>query len=120
MSSITRVTHVIDANDRPVGRLATEVVKLLRGKHRSTFRPNIDEGDFVKVINAGKLKFSGDKLKQKELIHHTGYRRGGLKRQPLHKIQKENPTLVIKHAVSGMLPKNKLRARMIKRLTVEV
>lgn len=110
-----RETHTTDATDKILGRLATEIVLLLRGKQKPDFAPNKDIGDFVVVKNVDKLKFSGKKMEQKKYYHHSGYL-GGLKELPLKKLFKERPSEVLRKAVWGMLPKNKLRAKQIKRL----
>ena len=117
MEKIERKTHQIDATGKVLGRLATQVAILLRGKNVPTFRPNIDAGANVEVINASKIKFSGKKLQQKEYIWHTNYP-GGLKRRKVKDVFVLDPAAVLKTAVMGMLPKNKLRSRMIKRLKV--
>lgn len=113
-----RKTHTIDAAGKVLGRLATEIAILLRGKNKPDFVLNKDMGDFVIVKNFDKIKFTGKKFEQKIYYHHTGYL-GGLKETPLKKLFEKNPAEVLKKAVFGMLPKNKLRARQIKRLTVE-
>lgn len=113
-----RNTHTIDAAGKVLGRLATEIAILLRGKNKPDFVLNKDMGDFVIVKNFDKIKFTGKKFEQKIYYHHTGYL-GGLKETPLKKLFEKNPAEVLKKAVFGMLPKNKLRARQIKRLTVE-
>jgi len=110
-----RQTHTIDANGKPLGRLATEIANLLRGKHKPDFLPHRDEGDFVIVKNVNKLKLTGKKLKQKKYYHHTGFP-GGLKEIKLEVLFTKNPQEVLKKAVWGMLPKNKLRKKIIKRL----
>ncbi len=108
-------THTIDATGKVLGRLATEIAVLLRGKNKPDFAPYKDIGDFVVVNNVEKLKFTGKKIEQKKYYHHSGYL-GSLKETPMKKLFKENPPEVLKIAVFGMLPKNKLRAKMIKRL----
>lgn len=113
-----RNTHTIDAAGKVLGRLATEIAILLRGKNKPDFVLNKDMGDFVIVKNFNKIKFTGKKFEQKIYYHHTGYL-GGLREMPLKKLFEKNPAEVLKKAVFGMLPKNKLRARQIKRLTVE-
>lgn len=110
-----RQTHTIDATNKVLGRLATEIAVLLRGKHKPTFQPNQDMGDFVIVKNVGKVKITGKKMENKKYYHHTGYM-GGLKTVPMKKIFKRNPAEVLRRAVFGMLPTNKLRAEQIKRL----
>lgn len=110
-----RNTHTINATGKVLGRLATEIATLLRGKHKPDFAPHKDIGDFVIVKNAGRMKISGKKLQQKVYYHHSGYL-GGLKEMPLKKLFEKDPGQVLKKAVFGMLPKNKLRAKIIKRL----
>lgn len=113
-----RKTHTIDAAGKVLGRLASEIVILLRGKYKPDFRPNLDMGDFVIVKNVSKLKITGKKMEQKKYFYHSGFL-GGLKEVPLKKIFKTNPAEVLRKAVFGMLPKNKLRAEQIKRLKFE-
>jgi len=113
-----RETHTIDATGKVLGRLASEIAVLLRGKHKPGFLPYKDMGDFVIVKNVEKLKITGKKVEQKKYFRHTEYL-GGVKEIPLKKLFKENPTLVLKKAVFGMLPKTKLRAKQIKRLKIE-
>jgi len=115
---VKRETHTIDAADKSLGRLATQIVIILRGKHKPDFAPNKDIGDFIIVNNISKIKFTGKKFKQKKYYHHSGYL-GGLKETSLKKLFKKDPVKVLKKAVFGMLPKNKLRVKMIKRLTIE-
>lgn len=113
-----RETHTIDATNKVLGRLATEIVLLLRGKYKSDFVPNKDMGDFVVVENVNQIKITGKKMEQKKYFRHSGYP-GGLKEVPLKKLFAENPGEVLRKAVWGMLPKNKLRQRQIKRLKTE-
>lgn len=113
-----RDTHTIDATGRVLGKLATEIAVLLRGKHKPDFLPYKDTGDFVEVTNIAQLKFTGKKVEQKVYYRHTGYL-GGLKSESLKNLVVKNPDLVLKKAVYGMLPKNKLRAKQIKRLRFE-
>lgn len=110
-----RETHTIDATNKILGRLATQVAIFLQGKHKANFVPYKDMGDFVLVKNIKKIKFSGKKLEQKKYYRHSGYL-GGLKETPLKKVFEETPDKVLRKAVYGMLPKNKLRAKRIKRL----
>lgn len=110
-----RETHTIDASGKILGRLSTEIAFLLRGKHKPDFAPNKDIGDFVVVKNVDKVKLTGKKFDQKVYYHHSGYL-GGLKATPLKKVFERNPGKVLKKAVFGMLPKNKLRVKQIKRL----
>lgn len=118
MATPVRTTHTIDATGKVLGRLATEIVTLLRGKHKATFTPNIDDGDIVKVQNINGMKVTGQKMDQKEYHHFTGYP-GGYKSLQLGKLMKTDPADVLRRAVDGMLPKNRLRATFIKRLTIE-
>jgi large subunit ribosomal protein L13 len=115
---MNRKSHLIDATNKTLGRLASEIAVLLRGKNQTDFAPHKDMGDLVIVKNVDKLKFSGRKLEQKKYYHHSGYL-GGLKEITLKKLFEKNPAEVLKKAVYGMLPKNKLRAKMIKRLKFE-
>lgn len=116
--AINRTQHQLDAAGQAVGRIASEAVKLLRGKHKPDFTPHIDAGDFVTIANADKVKFTGKKLEQKDYYHHTFYP-GGLKRTPMKKVFESDSTKLIHRAVYGMLPKNKHRDNMIKRLTIK-
>lgn len=113
-----RETYTIDATNKVLGRLATEIAILLRGKHKPDFAPNKDRGDFVVVKNIDKIKLTGKKIRQKIYYHHTGYL-GSLKETALKKLFQKEPAEVLKKAVFGMLPKNKLRSRQIKRLKYE-
>ncbi len=108
---------VVDATDIPLGRLATYVATLLRGKHKPTFTPHLDMGDNVIVLNADKVKLTGQKLDQKEYQRFSGYL-GGLKRIPIRKMMEKHPGHVVTHAVKGMLPKNKLARHQLKHLRV--
>jgi len=109
--------HLIDAKGQVLGRLATRVAGLLRGKGKPTFTPYLDEGDFVVVINASQVKLTGKKLDQKVAYSHSLYP-GGLKLVPYSRLMVENPERVIEKAVSAMLTKSKLRAPMLTRLKV--
>lgn len=113
-----RQTHTIDASEKVLGRLASEIATLLRGKHNPEFAPHKDIGDFVVVKNVEKIKITGRKMEQKKHYHYTGYP-GGLKEVPLKKLFEKNPGEVLRDAVMGMLPKNRLRSKMIKRLSFE-
>ena len=112
-----RQWHEIDAKDQILGRLSTKVANLLRGKEKTTFAPNIDIGDYVVVINAKDIRVTGKKMEQKIYYRHTGYP-GGLKQKTLKELKKGKPEDVIRKAVSGMLPKNKLRNLWLKRLYI--
>ena len=116
-SDIKRQWHVIDASGKVLGRLATQVASLLMGKHKAMFSRNLDIGDFIVVINAAKVRVTGNKAKQKLYYRHSGYP-GGLKSISLEEMMQAHPTRVIEYAVKGMLPQNRLRARMMKRLRV--
>ncbi len=110
-----RKTHIINASGKILGRLAVEIALLLRGKHRPDFAPNKDDGDSVMIENVAELKVSGKKMEQKKYFRHSEYL-GGVKETPLKTLFKKDPAQVLKKAVFGMLPKNKLRAETIKRL----
>jgi large subunit ribosomal protein L13 len=114
---IKRDWYLVDATGIPLGRLASQVAKLLIGKHKPIYSPDKDCGDFVVVKNASKIVLTGKKLKQKILFRHSGYL-GGDKYIPYEKLLPEKADLVVREAVKGMLPKNKLRAKMIKRLKI--
>jgi large subunit ribosomal protein L13 len=109
--------YVIDAADQVLGRVATRVASILSGKHRPHYAPFLITGDHVVVINAEKIRFTGQKLDQKMYRHHTRYP-GGLREVVARKAFEGNPEMVIREAVLGMLPKNKLRKRMVKRMKV--
>jgi large subunit ribosomal protein L13 len=116
-AEIERQWHVIDATDKILGKLATEAAKLLMGKHKPTFSRHLDTGDFVVIINAAKVRFTGKKAEQKLYHSHSGYP-GGLKTVNLERMMATNPARVIEHAVKGMLPHNRLGAQMLKKLKV--
>jgi large subunit ribosomal protein L13 len=116
-AEIERQWHVIDASDKILGKLATEAAKLLMGKHKPTFSRHLDTGDFVVIINAEKVRFTGKKAEQKLYHSHSGYP-GGLKTINLGRLMQTNPNRVIEHAVKGMLPHNRLGAQMLKKLRV--
>jgi large subunit ribosomal protein L13 len=107
--------QTIDAKNRSIGRLATEVAHLLRGKHKTEFQPHLDTGDEVVVVNTDKIRVTGNKMKDKIYYRHSGYP-GGLKEEPLEKVFERDSREVVKKAVYGMLPKNKLRKQLIKKL----
>ncbi len=118
-SDIKREWHAIDASGKILGRLATQIARLLMGKHKPIFSPNLDTGDFVVVINAEKIQVTGNKSKQKVYYRHSGYP-GGLKSINLEKLMQTHPTRVVEYAVKGMLPHNRLGAKMFKKLRVYV
>ena len=115
--SIERKWLLIDAEGKTLGRLATEVAKLLRGKHKPTFTPFLDTRDYVIVINASKMVLTGNKLDQKKYRHHTGYP-GGLKEVDYRTLMAKNPEKALELAVKGMLPKNSLGRQMFRKLYV--
>ena len=116
MEPIKRENHIIDATDRVLGRLATEIAVLLRGKNKPGFAPYKDIGDFVTIKNIDKLKFTGKKFDNKIYYHHSLYL-GGLKRTTMKELKaKKGTSEILRKAVMGMLTKNKLRAKQIKRL----
>jgi large subunit ribosomal protein L13 len=117
VSEIERRWHVIDASDKVLGKVATEVAKILMGKHKPLFTRNLDVGDFVVVINAEKVKLSGDKARKKVYYRHSQYP-GGLKSINFEKLMRTHPTRTVEYAVKGMLPHNRLGALMIKKLKV--
>ncbi|HWI55210.1 MAG TPA: 50S ribosomal protein L13 [Desulfobacteria bacterium] len=109
--------YVVDAEGKALGRLASEVARLLRGKHKPTFTPHVDTGDFVVVINAGKVVLTGKKLQQKQYVRHSGYP-GGLKTMSYERLMRERPELAIEKAVKGMLPHNRLGRAQGRKLKV--
>ncbi len=114
---IERRWHVLDAEGRPLGRLASEAAQLLRGKYRPTFTPHLDNGDFVIVVNAARVKVTGNKMQQKLYRRHSGYP-GGLKEIPLPRMLERHPERVVQQAVKGMLPHNKLGRYILRHLKV--
>lgn len=109
--------HVVDAQDKTLGRLSSQIAVLLQGKHRPNYVPYLNTGDFVVVINAEKFHVTGKKLEQKRYYRHSGYP-GGLKEQTLTQLLAKTPTRAIKHAVKGMLPKNSMGRKMLSRLKI--
>lgn len=116
-ADIVREWHVIDAADKTLGRISSQIARLLMGKHKPLYTPSQDVGDFVVVINAGKVRVTGNKAKQKLYYRHSGYP-GGLKSITLEKMMQNDPSKVITHSVNGMLPHTRLGAVMRKRLRV--
>jgi large subunit ribosomal protein L13 len=114
---VPREWHVIDATDVVLGRLATHAATLLRGKHKPTFAPHVDTGDFVIVVNAGKVAVTGNKRETKFSYRHSGFP-GGLTATPYGDLLDKNPRRAIERAVWGMLPKNRLGRKMLKKLKV--
>ncbi len=117
INDIKRRWHLIDVKGKVLGRVAPKIAQLLQGKDKVNYVPYLDVGDYVVVINAAKVKLTGKKYETKKYTYYSGYP-GGLKEISFQHLLKENPSEVIKHAVSGMLPKNKLRDRRLKRLFV--
>lgn len=116
-AEVERKWYVVDATDMVLGRLASQVAMVLRGKNKPTFTPNIDTGDYVIIINADKVRLTGKKLEKKYYRYHTGYI-GGLKEVQYKKLMAEKPEFVVYKAVKGMLPKNAIGRTMIKKLHV--
>ena len=115
--NIEKNWHLVDAEDKVLGRLAVKIATILSGKNKAQYSPNADLGDFVVVVNAEKVKVTGNKFSQKNYYHHTGYP-GGLKTKSFEKMQEDSPEKIIEKAVKGMLPKNKLANQIIKKLKV--
>lgn len=109
--------HVLDAEGRPLGRLASETAQLLRGKHRPTYSPHLDNGDFVVVVNASKVKITGSKTQQKTYVRHSGYP-GGFRETLLATLLEKHPDRVIHSAVKGMLPHNRLGRQLMRHLKI--
>ena len=116
-STVERKWYVVDAEGKTLGRLASEVASVLRGKNKPTYTPHIDTGDYVIVVNAEKIQVTGKKLDQKIYYHHSEYV-GGMKEATLREMMQKKPEFVITHAVKGMLPKGPLGRQMLKKLHV--
>lgn len=112
-----RQWHVVDLDGQVLGRAATKIAAVLLGKHKPTYTPNADVGDFVVVVNAGKVKLTGNKMQKKLYRYHTSYP-GGLRDTPAEKLLQKHPEQLIQTAVKGMLPKNRLGRKLIKKLKV--
>ena len=117
VKDIKRVWHIVDVDEKILGRVSTEIAQLLMGKGKPNFVRNLDCGDFVVVINAKSVKATGNKEEQKNYYRHSGYP-GGFKQETLKELRIRKPEEIIKHAVKGMLPQNKLRDRMLTRLFI--
>ena len=115
--NVERKWYVVDADGMVLGRLATQVASILRGKNKPTYTPHVDTGDYVIVINASKIRMTGKKLDQKIYYHHSGYV-GGLKEIKYRKLIAEKPEFAVRHAIEGMLPKGPLGNQMAKKLHV--
>jgi len=114
---IERNWRLVDADGKVLGRIATEIADILRGKNKPVFTPHLDTGDFVVVVNAEKIKLTGNKMADKVYYHHTGFP-GGIKGITAEKLLEKEPTKLISEAVKGMLPKNKLRKQFMGKLKV--
>lgn len=115
--TVERKWYVIDAEGKPLGRVATKAAHILRGKHKATYTPNIDCGDFIIIINAEKAILTGSKLDNKKYYNHSGYP-GGLRERTAREMQEKYPIEMVERAVKGMLPKNRLGRQMYKKLFV--
>ena len=116
---VQRKWYVVDATDMVLGRLASNVANVLRGKNKPTYTPNVDTGDFVIIVNCDKVRLTGKKLEKKFYTYHTGYV-GGLKQIQYQKLMEEKPDTAVMLAVKGMLPKNSMGRKQLKRLRVFV
>ena len=116
-ATVRRDWYVVDASGKTLGRLASQLATRLRGKHKASYTPHVDTGDNIIVLNAGKVRVTGQKLTDKFYHHHTGYM-GGLKTTSLEKLLQKHPERAIEFAVKGMLPKNPLGRKMFKKLHV--
>jgi large subunit ribosomal protein L13 len=116
-SEITRAWHVVDATDLPLGRMASEIAQILRGKHKPTYAPHMDGGDFVVVVNAELVAVTSDKSQSKIYYRHSGYP-GGIKAETFDSLRERRPQAIVERAVKGMLPKNKLGRQMARKLKV--
>ena len=114
---VQRQWYLVNAEGKVLGRLAAELVKILKGKNKPTYTPHVDTGDFVIVVNAGKVTLTGKKMKDKTYYHHTGYP-GGIKEMNAEKLLAKKPTEMIRMAVKGMLPKNSLGRQMLRKLKI--
>jgi len=116
-AEVRRDWYVVDATNKTLGRLSTEIARRLRGKHKPVYTPHIDTGDYIVVVNAEKIRVTGNKLKDKMYHHHTGYI-GNLKSVPLDKLLETHPERALEHAVKGMLPRGPLGRQMLSKLRV--
>ena len=116
-AEVRRDWYVVDATNKTLGRLSTEIARRLRGKHKVEYTPHVDTGDYIVVVNAEKIRVTGNKLKDKMYHHHTGYV-GNLKSVPLEKLLDEHPERVIEKAVKGMMPRGPLGRQMFSKLRV--
>ncbi|MTI83982.1 MAG: 50S ribosomal protein L13 [Firmicutes bacterium] len=116
-AEVERKWYVIDASDKVLGRLATQVASILRGKHKPQFTPHVDVGDFVVIINADKVRLTGNKLQQKHMYRHSGFP-GGIKSMDYKTLMEKNPEQAVRKAVEGMLPHNRLGDSLAKKLKI--
>ena len=116
-AEVRRDWYVVDATNKTLGRLSTEIASRLRGKHKPEYTPHVDTGDYIVVVNAEKIRVTGNKLKDKMYHHHTGYI-GNLKSMPLDKLLQTHPERALEHAVKGMLPRGPLGRQMLSKLRV--
>lgn len=116
-AEVTRDWYLVDATDKTLGRLASEIARRLRGKHKATYTPHVDTGDYIVVVNAEKVHVTGNKMKDKMYHHHSGYI-GGLKSVSLERLLQTHPERVIENAVKGMMPKGPLGRQMYSKLKV--
>ncbi len=116
---LTRSWFFVDAEGKTLGRLSTEIAKVLQGKHKPIYTPHVDTGDYVVVVNAEKIRITGKKMTDKIYYHHTGYP-GGIKSISAEALLKKNPTALVEKAVKGMMPKNKLNRQALNKLKVYV
>jgi large subunit ribosomal protein L13 len=116
-ADIERAWHLVDASGLPLGRLASEVAKLLRGKHKPTYAPHVDGGDFVVIVNAERVAVTSGKSQSKIYYRHSGYP-GGIKAETFESLRERRPQAIIERAVRGMLPKNRLGRQMARKLRV--
>lgn len=116
-NDIEQKWFIIDANGQVLGRLATKIAQVLRGKHKPLWAPHMDCGDFIVVVNADKVRITGRKMIQKSYVHHTGYP-GGLRHTSIARIMSDKPEYILMHAVRGMLPHNRLGRQMLKKLKI--
>lgn len=116
-ATVQRQWHIVDGTNQTVGRMSAKIAAILRGKNKASYTPHVDTGDYVIIINADKVTFSGNKLDQKTYINYSGYP-GGKKEEVAKDLLKRRPEVVLERAIKGMLPKNKLGRKMIKKLFV--
>lgn len=116
-NTVNREWYIVDAKDKTLGRLASQLASRLRGKHKPEYTPHVDTGDFIVVVNADQIRVTGNKLADKTYYHHTGYP-GGIKSKTLDKAMQDSPTMALETAVKGMLPKGPLGRDMFRKLKV--